>query len=273
MLETVLATKKIKSLVLDVRGTIIHPVLDVPLSTENCRLVKRLLDSEVVIALNTATSIKSLEVLVLGPLLSILPEYENNLERFIMYVDSSTQAYKVNYTRKIVPLHDFAFHSFEEAELNSVLQCIETSKARFNRSEATHKVKPGQVNFYCGGAWEDRLNIARYMNETFRGEGYQRLTAMVPSAKETIDVAVCLKARGIHDLTQRYALEEAEILIIGDSFQEGGSDLDMLNAKPDAVAVQVGEHEPAALVHHVKSRSGPDATQHILREVIASLTS
>ena len=272
-LEQVLAARQIKAVVLDVRGTIIHPFLDEPLSKESCNLIGRLLESEVIVALNTATSIKSLKVLVIGPLLSTESNSENRLDRLVMYVDSSSQAYKLDQDGNVLPLDNFAFYSFNEAELDSVLQCIEACKVRFRRINAIHKIKPGQVNFYCGGAWEDRLKMAQFMNQTFRAQAYQRITAMVPSAKETIDVAVCIKARGMHDLTQRYQLNKAEILIVGDSFQEGGSDLDMLEAAPDAVAVQVGEHHPAEVVHHVKLQMGPEATENILSEVIASMES
>jgi hypothetical protein len=273
VLEQVLAGKQIEAVVLDVRGTIIHPSLDEPLSRVSCNLIGRLLESEVIVALNTATSINSLKVLVIGPLLSVRFNSGNRLDRFVMYVDSSSQAYKLDRDGNVLPLDNFPFYSFDEAELDSVLECIEASKVRFRRINATHKIKPGQVNFYCGGAWEDRLTMARFMNQTFRAKGHQRVTAMVPSAKETIDVAVCQKARGMADLMQRHQLNKAEILIIGDSFQEGGSDLDMLADAPDAVAVQVGEHQPAAAVHHVTLQMGPEATQNILSEVIASMGS
>jgi hypothetical protein len=271
VLEQLFAGKRTESIVLDVRGTIIHPFLDDPLSAENCSLIERLLESEVIVALNTATSIKSLEALVLGPLLAPGFQFDNRLDRFVMYVDSSSQAYRVDRDGNVVPLNDFAFYSFNDVELDSVLHCVEVSKARFRRTNATHKVKPGQVNFYCGGAWEDRLKIAEFINQTLHDTGHHRVSAMVPSAKETIDIAVCRKTRGMEDLIQRYQLNSAEILVIGDSLQEGGADLDMLTAAPQAIAVQVGEHEPAAQVHHVKLEMGPDATHKILTEVIASL--
>ena len=95
MLQEVLAGRHIKAVVLDVRGTIIHPSLDEPLSSESAHLILRLLDSQVVVALNTATSIQSLKSLVIAPLLSARPESAVQLDNYLMYVDSSTAAYKL----------------------------------------------------------------------------------------------------------------------------------------------------------------------------------
>lgn len=254
---------------MDVRGTLIHPTLDEPLSQDLVETILGLLASGIIIALNTATSIQSLQNLIISPLLYEGQQgFTNSQGKFILYVDSSTKAYSLNSKGEVVALNSFPFLEFTEQELEVVLQSIELASEEYGLGSQEQKLKPGQVNFYCGGSWIERMKIASFMNSVIHGAGFLRVFAVVPSAKETIDIAVCRKDRGVRDLIDRFSIQPEELMIIGDSLQEGGPDYDMVLAAPGSLGVQVGEHVPAFNTHHVTTMPQTHGVQETLTQLL-----
>jgi hypothetical protein len=228
---------------LDVRGTLIDPVEDEPISATIADSICRILRNECPVGIVTATSLRSLESLVLVPILRRALQPADFL-RFILYVDSSTAAYSITASGSIVPLLDFEFLVFTSDELRIVKESIKAATSEFRVRDATDKIKAGQVNFYCGGEWSFRRAIADYLNQIYRERGSHRLIAMVPTAKATIDIALCTKRRGIQDLIFRTSVKPCDLLIVGDSFQRGGADLDMVSGAPGCLSIQVGPRRP-----------------------------
>ena len=259
-----LVARSTKGLILDVRGTLVDPVEDAPMSAELSALLCRVLKSGVVVALNTATSITSLQTLVLQPLLDVvdcdLSTVEQNL---VTYVDSSTAAY-VLAAGRIQALPDFEFLHFSETELATSLSVIDQANRKFSLGDPPQKVKNGQVNFYCGGSWDRRLAISRFLNQRLP----RRVRAMVPTAKETIDIAVSDKKRGVQDLIRRFHLSGQDLVAVGDSMQEGAPDLDMVRAAMGVLGVQVGGVAAPGDIIHIADRSAPAAVELLLKAIL-----
>ena len=260
--------KNIDAILVDIRGTIIHPSLDEPLSPKLVQITHALAKAGVKIGVDTATSIQSMKNLILEPLLTYPNSTVDDIEsNFVMYVDSSTAAYSLK-NKDIIPLNEYEFLSFEEDELASVLKNIEQAIAQYELSNATYKVKAGQINFYCGGTWEERMIISDSLNKTLHKKGYKRIAAMVPSAKETIDIAICKKDRGAEDFIRRFQLAPQNILIIGDSLQDGAPDLDMVKAAPGSIGIQVGPYIPHSKIYHLSHNDATMAAYEILKHVL-----
>jgi hypothetical protein len=265
----ILKGRRVRAVVLDVRGTLIHPVLDEPVSSQLIALLHQLLRANVIVAVNTATSIQSLQGLLLAPLHSGVTDV-SVLAKLVLYVDSSTAAYRINATGDSVPLSGFKPLHFSDAELGGICEAMAQAVTEFNLRGVTRKIKAGQVNFYCGGTWSQRSSIAQSLDRRFVDGRLDRVVAMVPTAKETIDIAICKKDRGIQDLLERFSLAAADLIIIGDSMQESAPDLDMARSAPDCIAIQVGQVTPADGILHLLEMEAPIAVGHILEEVLRS---
>jgi len=221
---------------------------------------------------NTATSIRSLERLVIEPII----RHQNTLteawaSNFVMYVDSSSAAYRILPGGSVAELDHYPFLAFTDAELESVLHSLPIAVGEFCLADATHKVKAGQVNFYCGGSWARRVQIATRLTSLIRSSGHSRVVAMVPSAKETIDIAVCRKDRGARDWLKRLNLNPVTVAVIGDSLQEGAPDLDMLLTAPGSLGVQVGSQVPPSNVNHCRIEPATEAVNQVLREILSGI--
>jgi hypothetical protein len=257
-----LRDRRFEAVVLDVRGTLIDPVLDTPVSNNLIRSVLHLLRGHCAVSVNTATSIRSLQTLLLAPLCSEITDTAC-LSGASLYVDSSTAAYYLSEGGAALPLPGFEFLRFTESELDGICKAMSQVISEFGL-DAVHKVKAGQVNFYCGGSWLKRRSIADYLNRCFRDSGMQRVVAMVPTAKETIDIAVSKKDRGIRDLIEHLGIPYSAMVVIGDSMQQGAPDLDMALSAPGCLAIQVGPVQPAVGVLHLSQMEAPEAVRLVL---------
>jgi len=194
-IQRILESRSIDALVLDVRGTLIHPSLDEPLGADLSKVLISILDSDTPIALVTAASLQTLEQLVINQLSAMARGNYRVMTNLILYVDSATAAYTFSENGQITPLRNYSIRIFEEDELQAVLNSLTLASSIFGIASATHKIKPGQVNFYCGGSLEERMEIASFINLQLSKSGYLRPTAEVPTAKATIDVALSNKAK------------------------------------------------------------------------------
>lgn len=259
------------AVIIDVRGTLLHPYSDIPIGAQLVNVIIRLIKQGVLICLNTAGSLDgTLERLLLPRLWDRLASNYNatlGVPKIYAYVDSSTKGYALSPMNNYKKLDGYPHLSFSEEELKTVLKAIKlVGKTRKLKNIKT-KIKSGQVNFYCGGKWDKRLNYANELSNYIAIEGHRRIEVMVPSAKNTIDIAVCKKSRGVEDFLSRFDIKDDKVLFIGDSFQEGGPDLHMLDPVKNAMAFHVGKRPPPKGVYHV-SPTGTRGSYYILKMLL-----
>ncbi len=97
-----------------------------------------------------------------------------------------------------------------------------------------------------------------------------RLVAQVPSARETIDVAVSSKGRIGRDYVNRTLDDPANLMFIGDSLQEGGNDYRFYQELPEAICIHVG-YEPAGPGVWSSCDKGPDGVLESVQLVLDSM--
>lgn len=249
--------RKIKTIFLDVRGTVLSPWDDAPMPDELCSALGRCVQHGLNLVIATATSLASTGLgFVIEPLLAEFRRQQiprDLISRCLAYIESGTVAYRFDPDQKIVPLEGYEFLTFTDREKQAIQVIVPEVCALHGRSNVRYKFKPGQVNCYAGGPWPERRRIADDMNDRFRQDASSRLIAQVPSSRETIDVAVSTKRRMAIDYLARFAVQPGEVMIVGDSLQTGGNDEPLSQEMPDAIAVQVGEIAPAAHVYHAPS--------------------
>jgi len=233
---------------------------DTPMAEELRNALAQVLARKIRIILATATSLASTGMaFVIEPLLAAFSRLmipDEDVSSCLAYIESGTVAYRFDTELKIKPLEDFEALCFNENERRAVGEVLNDTTMRHRRHDVQRKWKPGQVNCYVGGPWQDRRIIADEMNSRFADLAFERLVAQVPSARETIDVAVCTKRRIANDVIARILMRPEEALIIGDSLQPGGNDEALFEGLPGSVAVMVGQLEGCPGVHQAK-RLGP----------------
>lgn len=256
-------------LMLDVRGTIVDPVDDAPISQGIAESLFTFLTIGFPVALNTATSLQSLQQLVLGSLQRRTPTAMWRLPLHL-YVDSGTLGYLFGSDGALIPIPDFDDITMTDIERTTVLSVVaDTTAAMRNFSHKT-KVKPGQVNFYCGGSWAERRGLADVLTIEFEKLGLSHFNVMVPTAKATIDIALCDKSRGTVDFERRQNIN-GSLVVIGDSLQERAPDRQMVESATHPLAIQVGPVAPASGTNHLHG-SGPDRAEEILVELARVLS-
>jgi hypothetical protein len=256
---------KIRALALDVRGTMVHPYEDEPISGALALVLEAACARGLQIGLITATSLKSLDTLVFRRFIGSSTKV---MERLVAYTDTGTLAYRFDAEGNQRPLEDYRTLAFDDEGRAAVLSVIDIATERFGLHGSTLKVKPGQVNFYCGGSWARRREVASHLEALLHRSGHGNVAVMVPSAKDTIDIALCDKARPMADFLRRYALREDAVLIVGDSLQEGAADVQMLQAAPGALAWHVGEMPPVDGASHSSGR-GPEGCLEVIQGALS----
>ena len=238
----------IHTLMLDVRGTVLSAWEDAPMITELQDALGECLQNGTRLVLATATSLASTaRGFVIEPLLNefarrgIPPEV---VQDCIAYLESGTVAYRFDLQEAITPLEGFDTLEFTETERRAADDVVQSTCDAYHRVEVRRKFKPGQVNCYVGGPWFERREIADKLNREFSRLNLERLVAQVPSARETIDVAVCTKERIARDYLRRTHVAPEQIAVVGDSLQTGGNDEIFTRALPGCKAFQVGELPP-----------------------------
>ncbi|MBI1878490.1 MAG: hypothetical protein HYR94_09730 [Chloroflexi bacterium] len=249
--------RKIKTIFLDVRGTVLSPWDDAPMPAELCQALGKCLEYKINLVIATATSLASTGMgFVIEPLLVEFHRRKidkSTISSCLAYIESGTVAYRFDSEVKITPLENFEFLAFTEEEKEAIEVVIPQVCTLHGRAEVKRKIKPGQVNCYVGGPWIERRRIADEMNDRFQQYTLNRLVAQVPSARETIDVAVSTKSRMVKDYLNRSSTKADEIVIIGDSLQRGGNDELLSQELPGSIAVQVGEIKPDSHIFHAEN--------------------
>lgn len=267
--------RNIKTIFLDVRGTVLSAWDDAPMPAELCQALGRCLEHQINLVIATATSLASTGMgFVIEPLLAEFYKRKidpRSVSSCLAYIESGTAAYRFDSELKIKPLENFEFLEFTNEEKNRIEVVMSEICTSHGRVEVKKKYKPGQVNCYVGGPWVERRCLADEMNNRFVQGASNRLIAQVPSARETIDIAVSTKSRMARDYLERSTVRSDEILIIGDSLQVGGNDEPLAKDLPSAIAVQVGEIKPRANTYH-SDRLGPEGVLDVVISLCKAYT-
>ena len=92
---------------------------------------------------------------------------------------------------------------------------------------------------------EDRHQFHRWSQVIVESFGNPEASAEASSEIEQfIDIALCRKDWGIEDFLRRFSVQAEKLLVVGDSMQTGGPELDMVEAAPGSMGVQVGVYQP-----------------------------
>ncbi|HVT13115.1 MAG TPA: hypothetical protein VHE55_12700 [Fimbriimonadaceae bacterium] len=259
-----------KALALDVRGTLIDPVHDIPMSPDLASSLVRLSCDGIKIGIVTATSLASLQTLIVPCLVTASIQLQAPHEwsnPFLVYVDSGTAAYSLDADGTPRKMAEYEFQSFKDEEVHAILKVLDSVCSRLRWPKPLWKVKPGQINFYCGSDWATRHKLAHVIKSAFSAIALHHVQVMVPTAKETIDIALSNKARPMLDLLHRCEIPPVALVTVGDSMQPGGADLDMFDAALGCVGVQVGEIQPGSDVAFMEGY-GPERAYQILCDLL-----
>ncbi len=264
--------KPVSAVILDVRGTVLSPWDDAPLGNEVRQILADCFLAGITINFASGTSLDSTcGRFVFAPVVDELCRRgasATDIRSCVAYLETGTVAFRLDAENTHAPLEGYEPLAFSEAEQEKIDQVITDVSARHGRSNVRRKFKPGQVNCYVGGPWPERRQIADDYDKALQDHGLGRPIAQVPSARETIDIALSTKRRSGEDYLRRSGVSPREILLIGDSFQPGGNDEPLWQALPGATAVHVGELPPATGVQQA-SRTGPDGVLEALNALIA----
>ncbi len=160
----------------------------------------------------------------------------------VIYSDSATKGWRINEDNKIVPLANYQAISFDRDELKQIIKITECAKIKFEIKKTRLKLKAGQINFYMDRDFNKRIKIADYLNKKFIDNHLGETIAFVPSSKETIDIALQGKVRGMRDFARRFRLKKLQISIISDSLQDNGAEQLLIKFTNNNLSFQVGAH-------------------------------
>src|SRR5215204_4785751 len=144
---------RVRVIAVDVRGTLIDPYDDIEIDLELAGSLWQFVSDGGHIGVITATSIKSLQTLMIPQLMSSISISALNsdlLDRLVFYVDSGTAAYRLNADGNPVAIEGFPFISFSQTQVDAIIDVIRLTRQKFIWPNAVWKVKAGQVNYYCG---------------------------------------------------------------------------------------------------------------------------
>jgi hydroxymethylpyrimidine pyrophosphatase-like HAD family hydrolase len=245
---------------MDVRGTAISAIADEPIDRELAALIRRVHAEGIRIAFVSGGSIETVRSLIVRPLAQT---------SFVAYVNSATEGFSIR-GGLVRTLERYPVMRFTSRQRAAVESAVMRLKATAGLMTST-KRKPGQLNFYCDAPWRVRRKLASELRRDLLAQGHPEIHVLTPSAREVLDITVCTKARAIQDLRQRFGYAGDELLILGDSFQGGGSDVAMALAAPGSIAVHVGSMRPVRGVLRSPLR-GSEGCARTLETLLAACT-
>ncbi|MFA5871913.1 MAG: hypothetical protein WC858_04320 [Parcubacteria group bacterium] len=244
-------TRKL-GIALDVRGTLVHCKNDLPTTGKIASLILKALKFGCYISILSAGSIQTIKRLVLNKLIVFNKKSASMFlcRNLVVYSDSATKGWRINEDNKIVPLTDYQAISFDRDELEKIIEIIESAKIKFKIKKPRLKLKAGQINFYMARDFNERIEIADYLNKKLANGCFREVRAFVPSSKETIDIALCGKIRGIKDFAGRFRLKKLQISIISDSLQDNGAEQLLKRFTNNSLSFQVGVHHASNVINY-----------------------
>jgi|GEM_PF-1849384 len=259
--------ENISHLVLDVRGTILHPTEDLQASPTLLSQMAKCRQNGIHIGLVSGCSRKTIEELILRPLQCLSHSYlSDKLGSLSVYTETGSQGYFVDPTFALVPLPDYYNQGFSCSEAHSILHILK-EQSEIHRIHGKAEMRSSQINFYCVENRQLRLNLAESINSCLQQVGLHNVVAHVPTSKTVIDISLGRKIIAGKDMINRTnLLDHDKAFLISDSFQQNGSDSEILSLMPKANAIHVGVLD-APLCKGVTHLGGPKATEMILLQI------
>lgn len=259
------------TIILDVRGTLIDPFIDQPI---NDSLANRLRDCQckgINLLLITGCSIQTINTLILTPFRKTGCIAENSTKsnfnekrKIIIYTGTGSQGYLVNTNDCLLTLPDFSYQTLDIMSKEGILDAIRKTCTKLNL-QGIPEIRPNQVNFYCAYNRQDRLVIAEEIKRQLSLLNISNLTIIVPTAKMVIDISLSSKKQAFMDYQSRFRLKDfKQVILISDSLQIDGSDIELFECMPGAKAIHVGPIDKPLFPGVIHWEGGPQATEEIL---------
>lgn len=242
-----------KGILLDVRGTLLDKEKDYPLSEGLTAAVKNVLSAGKKVGLISACSPETLDELILQEILKS-DISEQDLSNLVCYINNSCEAYTYNKNSKFAKLESYSFIDYSTSDREVIKEAIAQINEEFDLQGVTVKEKTGQFNYYCGGTYQERLQIAKALKSrlTLEKKGY--IFVLVPLSKDTIDISISNKSKGVRDFIDRFNLNEQEVIFISDSLDEAGADHCICEDFPDITSIPTKDpDETLDILKHLQS--------------------
>jgi hypothetical protein len=256
------------AIVLDVRGTILHPTHDHPLDPEIARAIADFCGRGVPMALVTGSGRQTVERWVV-PAIAAARADANGADGVLIYTDHGAAGYRLHPSGELHALEEYPERVLPGGDAERLLAELLAFREEGAPIQAW-ETKTGQLNCEVAAPWAHRLELGAALQRRLRRTGLHGLSVSVPSAKDRIDISVSDKGRAVADVVARTGLRTANLWLVGDSLQPGGSDAPMLEAARGARAVQVGPVPPGPGVLHLPG-DGPARTAELLAALHAAL--
>jgi hypothetical protein len=265
---------KPRAILLDLRGTVLHGEDDKEVLPSLLHAIIECLYRGIDIAFVSGCSRETVELLVIAPWKRLKGAFEQHFStafdgRLLIYLATGSEGYFVTSDLTLAELPMYASTVLVPDDAARIVELLERISKRHG-AETRIEVRCAQVNFYVQASRKVRQAIAFEINEALMLAGIDQLHILIPSSKEVIDVCGSSKMRAVHDLISRLGIGQHEqALIISDSLQHDGGDVEMLKPFENPKAVHVGEKDadlhPATL--HIQG--GPGATLRVLSHVLS----
>lgn len=212
-----------KGILLDVRGTLLDKEKDYPLSEGLAEEIKHMLLAGKRVGLLSACSPETMDELILQELLKAGIS-EQGLSNLVCYINNSCEAYTYDATARFTKLDGYECIDYTLSDREAIKTAITQTNQHFALREVTVKEKVGQFNYYCGGTYQERLQIAEMVKSILAANNKAYIFVLVPLSKDTIDISISNKSKGVTDFINRFKFAEQELVFISDSLDESGAD-------------------------------------------------
>lgn len=210
-------------ILLDVRGTLLDKEKDYPLSKGLIEEIKAILSAGKKVGLVSACSPETMDDLILQGLVKSGIS-EQGLGNLVCYINNSCEAYTYDKNAKFTKLENYQFVDYSLSDRNAIRKAIAKANKHFDLQGVTVKEKVGQFNYYCGGSYQERLQIAEVVKSVLAANKKEYIFVLVPLSKDTIDISISNKSKGVKDFITRFQFAEQELVFISDSLDKSGAD-------------------------------------------------
>src|SRR5882757_9820253 len=194
--EKVTSCSNPRGMLLDVRGTLLDKEKDYPLSEGLVTVIKSILSAGKKVGLISACSPETLDELILREILKS-DISEQDLNNLVCYINNSCEAYTYGKNSKFAKLDNYSFIDFSTSDREVIKELTAQVNKEFDLQGVTIKEKSGQFNYYCGGTYQERLQIAKVLKSYLVNEKKDYIFVLVPLSKDTIDISISNKSKGV----------------------------------------------------------------------------
>lgn len=260
------------TIVLDGRGTLIDPVIDEPISRSLASNLNCCQHKGVNFVLITGCSIQTINALVLPFLREDRYTFGkssngNNPGSIVIYTGTGSQGYRLDVDGCLQPLPGYRHLALDDKTIESILDAVNKSCKKL-KMHGYPEFRQHQINFYCDYNRQNRQALSEEIKYQLALSGLDDLIVVVPTAKMVIDISLSSKRQAFLDYQIRFGVVDfTQVLLISDSLQVDGSDVELFLCMPGAKAFHVGPLDKPLFQGVIGLNGGTKSTEMILASV------